>query len=108
MQQAIPRMPSLPDMHPYQQHSLPRPVSAESNFSAAASSPSTHMTQAGRSDRQGNFKPGSMRLITTGLRTSAALADPSLAGQVSLTARLCKSRLSKACLEPSQLVSLAP
>lgn len=39
-------MPSFPDMPAaYQQHSLPRPVSAESNFSAAASSPSTYMTQ---------------------------------------------------------------
>ncbi len=46
MRQAIRHMPSFPDIPPaYQQHSLPRPVSAESNFSAAASSPSTYMTQ---------------------------------------------------------------
>ncbi|CAL8462280.1 g1811 [Coccomyxa elongata] len=74
---AIRHMPSFPDIPPaYQQHSLPRPVSAESNFSAAASSPSTYMTQVGPSGRQNPSKPGSMRLITTGLRTSSTPADP--------------------------------
>ncbi|EIE24173.1 hypothetical protein COCSUDRAFT_62685 [Coccomyxa subellipsoidea C-169] len=78
----IPRMPSFPDISAaYQQHSLPRPVSAESNFSAAASSPSTYMTQVGPINQQGSLKPGSMRLVTTGLRTSAALAEPPPAGQ---------------------------
>ncbi|KAK9906718.1 hypothetical protein WJX75_006718 [Coccomyxa subellipsoidea] len=77
----IPRMPSFPDIPTYQQHSLPRPVSAESNFSAAASSPSTYMTQVGPIDGHGSLKPGSMRLVTTGLRTSTALAEPLFAGQ---------------------------
>lgn len=41
-------------------------------------------SQVGPIDGHGSLKPGSMRLVTTGLRTSTALAEPLFAGQVSL------------------------